>query len=313
VRPGRSGVVNRTERTAAKSPARFFRHAEWELYRFGLRVGWHTLRAGGVRRLGLQKTAGKILQPIITPTRFAEYAAVASQLPPDMRLVLDVGSPKIFGLWLAAHRPVVLVATDVWHLPTAEYALAWQRLAREQPTRGQVHFVTTDGTLTCFRPSTFDCMYAVSVIEHIEGDGDTRFLDEAARLLVPGGRLVITVPFAARYEEQYTQKQVYRPRAKDGPVFFQRVYDRQAAQRRLLHHDLLAVRAVKTLAFEPTQLLRLWDRLPMRVRGALGFLNPVLSGLAPGTTLDGFADPPATRRNDERRFGDLLLVYERHT
>lgn len=290
---------------------RFFRHNEWELYRFGLQVGWYNLRAGGLRRLGLQKTLGKLLQPIITPSRFSEYDAVVRHLPLDGGVILDVGSPKIFDLWLASRQHVEIFATDIWGKATAEYNQAWQLFALEHPTPGHVRFVTTDGTCTCFADESFDCIFAISVIEHIEDDGDGRFLDEAARLLVPGGRLVVTVPFASRYDEEYVDAPTYRPRQHTGPVLFQRVYDREAAQRRLMRHEALTVEAVKTLALRLPALERFWSRVPMRLRGVIGFLNPILSGAAPRTTIDGFPHGRNSAPADDPIVGDLLITYQR--
>jgi predicted SAM-dependent methyltransferase len=290
---------------------RFFRHNEWELYRFGLQVGWYNLRAGGLRRLGLQKTLGKLLQPIISPSRFSEYDAVVRELPLDGSVMLDVGSPKIFDLWLAARHRVDIVATDIWQVPAAEYNAAWQRMAGEQPVRGHLRFLATDGTRTCFPDASFDCIFAISVIEHIEGDGDARFLAEAARLLVPGGRLVVTVPFAQQYDEEYRKAAMYRPGKSSGRVFFQRVYDREAAERRLMRQEGLSVEAVKTLLLGAPELDRAWNRLPMRLRGVIGFLNPVLSGAMPRRTVDGFPHEQGRAPSNRSLAGDLLISYRR--
>jgi SAM-dependent methyltransferase len=304
--------VTPSARTHSDAGPRFFRHREWQLYGFGLRIGWYNLRAGGLRRLGLQKTLGKLLQPIVSPTRFSEYDAVIRHLPLTDGLMLDVGSPKIFDLWLASRYPVKILATDLWDLPTAEYAPAWRLLTREHPAPGQVRFVTTDGTRTCFPAATFHCIFAISVIEHIPGDGDRRFLDEAARLLAPGGTLVLSVPFATRYEEEYVNAPVYGDTritsdAAPGPVFFQRVYDAEAAERRLMQHAALAVQDITTLALRLPRLIRLWHRLPTRLRGVTGFLNPLLSGAAPRVRIDGFPD-----QHHGAVAGDLVVRYIRN-
>jgi SAM-dependent methyltransferase len=312
----RGGVVSFTvitEQTVIEPvrERRFFRHNEWELYRFGLQVGWYNLRAGGLRRLGLQKTLGKFLQPIISPSRFSEYDAVLQHLPLEGSVMLDVGSPKIFDLWLASRHRVEILATDIWRVPAGEYNAAWQLFALEHPVQGQVRFVATDGTRTCFADGSFDCIFAISVIEHIEGDGDARFLDEAARLLAPGGRLVITVPFGSRYEEEQHVAPIYRPGQHSGPVFFQRVYDRESAERRLMRHEALTVEAVRTLMLAIPRLEHFWNRLPTRLRGAIGFLNPVLSGAAPRMTIDGFPQTVRPVAADSPIVGDLLITDQR--
>jgi len=290
----------------------FFQHREGELYRFGLEIGWCNLRAGGLRRLGVQKTLGKLLQPILSPQRFGEYDAVLRHLPRSGRM-LDVGSPKLFDLWLASRYPVEIVATDVWPPPVAEYLPAWSMRAQRRAPPGKVRFVATDGTATCFRDGAFPSIFAISVIEHIEGDGDRRFLDEAARLLTAAGRLLVTVPWGPRYEEQYTAGPVYGASAGSGPAFFQRVYDRPAAERRLMSHPLLRVAAVFTVALPRPALHDGWSRLPARLRGATGFLNPLWSGLSPRPVHTGFAEPssPVETRRPPAVEGDLLILYER--
>ena len=290
---------------------RFFRHGEWELYRFGLLIGWHNLKAGSLRRLGFQKTMGKLLQPIISPSRFSEYDAVFRQLPLDGTVILDVGSPKIFDLWLATNHPVEIMATDIWSVPASEYANAWQQFTRKRAVPGRVRFITMDGTLSCFADGSFDCIFAVSVIEHIDGDGDRRFLDEAARLLAPGGRLIITVPFASRYQEQYRPAPMYRPNQTSQQVFFQRVYDGEAAELRLMGHDQLQVERVETLMLAAPAFEHFWGRLPTRLRGLLGFLNPVISGAAPRVMRAGFPGAQAQTLPDGIVEGDLLISYQR--
>lgn len=72
--------------------------------------------------------------------------------------------------------------------------------------------VVGDVRLPPFRTRVFDLIVAISVIEHIgrdneryiesvrdrrQGDGDFRAMHSLARLLAPGGRLLLTVPFGA--------------------------------------------------------------------------------------------------------------------
>jgi hypothetical protein len=56
---------------------------------------------------------------------------------------------------------------------------------------------------------------------------------------------------------------------------------------------------------------RWWIQLPMRLRGVIGFLNPVISGAAPRLTIDGFPHDQTSASRAESVAGDLLISYRR--
>jgi len=58
-----------------------------------------------------------------------------------------------------------------------------------------------DATRLSFADGSVDFVTVVSTIEHIPGDGDSRSMAEFARVLRPGGRVVVTVPTAPAYIE----------------------------------------------------------------------------------------------------------------
>ncbi|HLI63668.1 MAG TPA: class I SAM-dependent methyltransferase [Terriglobales bacterium] len=86
-----------------------------------------------------------------------------------------------------------------------------------------------DATKLSFADGAVDFLSAVSTIEHIPGDGDIRAMAEFARVLRPGGRLVVTVPTAATYVEN--QATFYY-------AGFERRYDPTALQDRLFRPEL---------------------------------------------------------------------------
>jgi ubiquinone/menaquinone biosynthesis C-methylase UbiE len=53
-----------------------------------------------------------------------------------------------------------------------------------------------DATRLSFADNSLDFVSAISTIKHIRGDGDTRAMAEFARVLRPGGQIVVTVPAA---------------------------------------------------------------------------------------------------------------------
>jgi SAM-dependent methyltransferase len=59
-------------------------------------------------------------------------------------------------------------------------------------TRGQAQYCRSNGTDLPFRPAVFDAVLASDVLEHIEDDHDA--MSEIARVLRPGGVVIVTVP-----------------------------------------------------------------------------------------------------------------------
>jgi SAM-dependent methyltransferase len=216
-------------------------HGEFGWYAFGLLAGVMNLRSNGAT-LGWKKTIGKIVQPINTYTRFPEYQLFHQSIRPEILgreaasvSVLDIGSPKLFGFYLAWRYHVDVRLTDINPKDIEEYTRMWSALRHS--AAGQAVVEAQDGRALTYPDHTFDVVYSMSAIEHVEGgDGDGTALREAWRTLKPGGIMVVSVPYGKNYLVQsiigfsYTATQV----AHHETYFFQRIYDRQAIENRLL-------------------------------------------------------------------------------
>lgn len=93
---------------------------------------------------------------------------------------------------------------------------------------------------------SFDLITSVSVIEHFEGSSDSAAMKATARLLRPGGRLILTTlvnePFSTEF---YLKKSVYGVQFRGSPVFYQRHYDlRNLAERVIQPSGLLEANRV---------------------------------------------------------------------
>src|SRR4029077_16791888 len=219
-----------------------FPHDELKYYAFGLRAGIANLCGNGLH-LGLKKTAGKIMQPINSYTRFPEYywfdlaiRDYLAQVPAGSRAtILDVGSPKTLGLYLGTKSTACLTLSDISELNVDEYRVMWQAL--EKKAKGKVVFSLQDARSLQFPAAQFDIVYSMSVLEHIEGaTGDASAIRELLRVLKPGGLLLLSVPFGAKYIEQ---KRIgfsgaARKTGDRQAYFFQRIYDGDAFQSKVL-------------------------------------------------------------------------------
>jgi ubiquinone/menaquinone biosynthesis C-methylase UbiE len=250
---------------------------EFRYYRFGLKLGFSNLFQNHLA-LGLKKTVGKIAQPINSFTRFPEYFFMESSMREQLthgRRVLDVGSPKLFGFYLASHYPVELQLTDISQGDIDEYELFWRGVRH---TVGNVSFAVQDARRLSYPDNYFDIAYAMSVVEHIEGpEGDREAICEMMRVLKPGGLMVVSVPAGSRYTEQYRigRKSAAIRTANHERYFFQRIYDSLALRQRLTSNSDPGF--LVSIFRQHSSLTRRYSAMSENLRGLLGFLTPILS------------------------------------
>lgn len=155
----------------------------------------------------------------------------------------------------------------------------------------RVRFVRADARELPFEPDSFDRVTAISTLEHVE-DGDDAVMLELARVLAPGGRLVVSVPYnPVKRAELSVRGEVYGRRGRH--VFFERLYDEPELERRIVAPAGLPLAARVHLG-EPGLRLSAWFYDP---RGPLRWLRyrlpwgPLFTMLAPH-----FFRPTATER-----------------
>ena len=154
--------------------------------------------------------------------RYYEVAAVLGACESSTS-ALDIGSPKIVAHILRAKNHTKVFATDI----------AWDAL--ERPSGGMAP-LQCDALQLPFADCSLPFVYSVSALEHIAECGDTFAIREIARVLVPGGVAVITVPLVHEYYERWIETDPYGGQARDaaGRVFFSRYYDWLSLEKRLL-------------------------------------------------------------------------------
>src|SRR5438876_8609719 len=150
------------------------------LYRLSVALGLRSLL-----RAGLSRAAPTRIVIPLDPSRYLELPWAQRELRAGAgERVLDLASPKLLAVALTRAR-VGVVSVDA--LPS-EIEL-WRRLAPE------ARFEVADGRALPFADASFDRAYSLSVLEHIAGDGDERAFAELARVVRPGGRIVLTMPY----------------------------------------------------------------------------------------------------------------------
>ena len=308
-------------------------YREFAYYAFGLKTGARSFLRNGFGA-GFRATASSLLQPVNSYTRFPEYffleeAIKGRAFAAEAALVrgggggrgecggragrlelLDVGSPKLAALYLASRYDVHIRATDISPLNVGPYERMWAAVRNK--ARGAIAFETQDGRRLTYADETFDLAYSMSVLEHIEGDGgDAAAVGEMLRVVKPGGRLVLSVPFGPTYVEQRIAGMAHAVERlrTDALFFFQRIYDKRRLESNILDAAKRSGGTAKIVTvfrrdMRTTATAYGFRGLPESIVTALGFLNPILSRVL-NRHAEGLIDNFRSAYGPVHRFGDI--------
>jgi SAM-dependent methyltransferase len=291
-------------------------------YNFGLKVGFANLWRNRFR-LGVQKTLGKILQPVNSYTRFPEYEFMGKHLDERIRSrgeerlrILDVGSPKLFGLWLASNYDVEVHLTDIDKDTLREAASLWRAI--QDKAMGQVFFQKSDARTLGYNDREFDLVYSMSVIEHVAGDGaDKQAILEMERVLKPGGSLLISTPLGPHYVEQQRKNLAGSARkTNDGEYyFFQRIYDSAHIRELVSVISDGRMGEIGTVHRRSTPWLERYQSLGEKGQALLGWLNPRFSKLwnkaGRGMSFTSCTGSYNSIFSPRDLYGDVMFVWEK--
>lgn len=154
----------------------------------------------------------------LDPSRYLELPwAIETLNARSGERVLDLASPKLLAVVLARQ------GVEVTSVDQLEQEIeTWRALAGDLPG---LALQVADGRALPFVDASFDHAYSISVLEHIEEPGDAEALRELSRIVKPGGRVLVTLPHATAYREDWRDAPVYANERGSGRAFFQRWYD----------------------------------------------------------------------------------------
>jgi SAM-dependent methyltransferase len=182
--------------------------------------------------------------------------------------VLDLASPKLLAVVLARDG---LEVTSIDELPSE--IEAWRALAGDQP---RLTFQVADGRAVPFEEASFDHACSISVLEHIAEPGDEQALRELARVVRPGGRVLVTLPHSREYREDWRDDPAY---VDHGPIggrhFFQRWYDDARLDRLVAAAPQLELASRELVRMQPN-----WNEAYVRFFPWLVPIGPFLGVLA---------------------------------
>lgn len=200
-----------------------------EFFKFGRDVGWRLLAS--CRRGLLRTGANGAIWPV-SITRYFEFPFVAAHLPKQPGDFLDISSPRLFSLYVAKHglaKRLTMVNPDLADIIESGVIKDALNLS--------IECINLDIAALAARPNSFDCIWSISVIEHVSGEyDDMEAIKWIYGALKPGGRLLLTVPVEPEFREDYRDSKIYDidMKSTDGKYLFQRVYSAPAIHERLL-------------------------------------------------------------------------------
>jgi SAM-dependent methyltransferase len=194
---------------------------------YGRQIGRQLLRNG--ERIGLTF----LLTPV-NITRYFEFQFALDCLPDKVGDCLDVSSPRLFSLYLRAHDRLASLRI----LNPDRRDLEETELIAKQLHLPQIELACEGVDALPGYGRQFDCIWSISVIEHIAGAyDDTHAVKLMFDVLRPGGRLILTVPVDRTHWDETRAQPVYGDAASIETTeehFFQRFYTAETIQKRLL-------------------------------------------------------------------------------
>lgn len=222
-------------------------------------------RAGGGTTLGhfdalAEDYAGEIPAHVVAHYRERKLRHVRDALGSSGKRVLDLGC----GVGLYAREVADRYGAHVVAVDASPASVKAASGAVHDPGEPGVRFAASDALRLPFRDASFDVVYAINVLHHLKRGEQTRMFDEVARVLRPGGRMLVFEINVRNPLFRFYMRKVF-PRTRD----IDRGDEEFLDPRRLPVPDSLHTEAIKTYTFLPDFLPRLAVRALQPVERAL--------------------------------------------
>ena len=184
------------------------------------------------RKLGWARAFLLFVNPI-SSVRYFEFDFVKRKLGKlDSQKILDISSARLFGIYLASKYPKIkyqMINPDVNDVEETN------RCVTAIGNLNNFSVKQANALNLPYKDSTFDFVITISVVEHIDGSGDSKAMREMWRVLKPGGRLIITTHVSSKYIVEYRGFDQYNLgiKRKRRKYFFQRIYDEKQLKERI--------------------------------------------------------------------------------
>ena len=178
----------------------------------------------------------KLLINPVSIVRYFEFEFVLKNFQTNqstMNKILDISSPYLFGYYIATNHDGEYKYIN----PDKNDLTLVNKYSSKLKFRMNYSSQNADATRLSFPDNSFSHIISISVIEHINGNGDGEAIKEMWRVLEPNGLLILTFPVAKTFIEEFSDKNTYGLNVE--PIkekfFFQRVYDEESIHERLLN------------------------------------------------------------------------------
>ena len=178
----------------------------------------------------------KLLLNPVSIVRYFEYEFALKNLSskPNVDNVLDISSPYLFGFYCAFKQNLNYTYLN----PDLNDLNLVKKYSSIILNNLNYKAETGDATKLNFPNNNFDSIVSISVIEHINNEGDVDAIKEIWRVLKPSGVLILTFPVSKSFSIEYSESDTYGLNVDqiNDKFFFQRVYDKKSIKERLLNN-----------------------------------------------------------------------------